>query len=309
VKPVNTVFAGTSFEGESILRSLNENKNFNLVGVITQPDKPVGRHQKLQPTRIKQVATELKLKVFEPNKKDENYQKVIDEVKPDLVIVLAFGEFLPDVILNYPKYKCLNVHYSLLPQLRGACPVQMAIMQGLEKTGVTIQIMEHDMDVGPILAQKDVEITDSDTTETLKDKLIPAGKELIISMLPKWIAREITPQSQDDSKATYCYIKDVSKEAAQIDWEKENPKEIERKVRALQPRPVAWTMLNGKRLKIYESEIIKNSEKIQPGNLLSIEDKPAIATKNPEIKILLRSVQLEGKKRMTGEEFLRGIRI
>jgi methionyl-tRNA formyltransferase len=308
MKQVNTVFIGSSYEGIEILRSLHENGKYNIVGVITQPDKPSGRKMELTPTEIKETATELGIKVYEPNGVEKEYKKIIETAKPELIICIAFGEFIPKVVLGYPKYKCLNIHYSLLPKLRGACPVQSAIMKGVKKTGVTIQIMEEKMDIGPILSQKEISISDKETTETLKDKLVPLGHDLLLKILPDWIDGKIEPETQDESNATYCYLRDMSKESAQIIWKDEDPEAIEKKIRALSSWPVAWTIIGGKRLKIFEAELITNNSKINAGNLVEINKLPSIATKDPNIKLELLSLQLEGKKRMSGKEFMQGFR-
>jgi len=240
MKPVNTVFIGSSFEGKEILKSLHGKKEYNITGVITQPDRPVGRKKVLTPTDIKSTALNLRTEIFEPDGKEENYKEIIEKTQPELVICIGFGEFIPKVILEYPRYKCLNIHYSLLPRLRGACPVQSAILEGFKKTGVSIQIMEEKMDIGPIIGQKEIEIAPKETTATLKKKLIPAGHDLLFEILPKWIKGEIQPKEQNHSKATYCYKNDISKETAEISWEIEDPEQVVRKIRALIPWPVAW---------------------------------------------------------------------
>ncbi|MFH1547202.1 MAG: methionyl-tRNA formyltransferase [bacterium] len=308
MKPVNTVFIGSSYEGKEILKTLHLSDKYKITGVITQPDKPSGRKQELTPTEIKSTALELGIEIFEPNGDKEKYKKILEETKPKLIICIAFGEFIPKIVLEYPKYKCLNIHYSLLPELRGACPVQAAIMRGNKKTGVTIQVMEEKMDVGPILSQREVEISDDETTETLKEKLVPLGHDLLMKILPDWIDGEIEPQTQEKSNATYCYLKDMSKEAAKINWEVEEPEEIERKIRALSSWPVAWTEVNSKRLKIFEAELVESNSDLKPGEITEIESIPVVATNNPEKKLRLITVQLEGKNQMSGEDFFKGFR-
>lgn len=307
MKPINTVFIGSSHEGAEILKTLNLSEKYRVTGVITQPDRPAGRKQISTPTQIKKTAINLGIPIFEPDNKKEEYEKALRKTKPELIVCIAFGEFIPNVVLEYPKHKCLNIHYSLLPELRGACPVQAAILRGLKKTGVTIQVMEEKMDVGPVIAQKEIEISEDETTETLKEKLIPLGHNLLMKILPDWIEGKIKPRIQDETKATYCYMKDMSKKSAKIDWKNEDSEVIDRKIRALSSWPVAWTIVNSKRLKIFEAEIAKSKTNDSVGKLIEVDGEPGFPTKDGK-NIILKSVQLEGKNRMSGKEFWMGFK-
>lgn len=306
-----TIFIGTSQEGTSSLIALHADPLFDVCGVITQPDKPTGRKKVLIPTPIKQTAENLEITVHTPDSsEDPIYEQILEEYNPELAITIAFGQFIPKSFLEFPTHRCLNVHYSLLPVLRGAVPVQKAILEGHEKTGVTVQIMEETMDTGPTLAQKTIKIEKRETTPTLKDKLITTGKDLLMETLPKWISGKITPKEQDPSEATYCYMNDISKENAYIDWKTTSPVRIDRMVRALLPWPVAWTTLqNGKRLKIFEAELAEEKHTYTPGTIIESSDRLLFATNNPNLVLNITSAQLEGKERMPGDVLKRGLNL
>lgn len=307
-KPVRTIFAGSSFEGISILKSLIEDPLINVTAVITQPDRPVGRKHELTPTPVKVVAQEHRLKVYTPQKDRTVYQKILDDQKPELIIVVAFGDILPEFVLNFPRYKCLNVHYSLLPRLRGAVPVQKAILEGHRSTGVTIQVMEASLDTGSVIIQEEIPIDPHDTTITLKEKLIPIGVDLIQKIIHPWINGEVALQQQDHTKATYCYQDDISKQKAQIEWQNTTPVRIVRMVRALVPWPVAWTTINSKRVKIFEAEIVDCNKVLDAGTPFVLDNNLLVATIDPGKAVRLITVQPEGKSKMSGEDLARGLR-
>jgi methionyl-tRNA formyltransferase len=304
---VRTTFIGTSKEGIPALKELIKCPTFNVRSVITQPDRPVGRKQKMQSTPIKKTAQEHDIEVYAPNSDKDEYKKVMDIEEPDLIVTISYGEIIPEYVINFPKYKCLNIHYSLLPELRGAVPVQMAILRGLKETGVTIQIMEKTLDTGPIIAQEKVRISPDDTTESLKNKLIPVGTDLLMDTLHKWINEEIVPVPQESKIEDYCYESDISKDKAFIKWGDTSPDKIDRMIRAFYPWPIAWTYLsNGERLKIFKGSIedIKHSRK--PGEVFKKINNIYIATNNPQKALLLEEVQKEGKKKMSGKDFALG---
>ncbi len=304
---VRTTFIGTSKEGIPALRELIKCPTFEVTSVITQPDRPVGRKQKMQSTPINETAKEHGIEVYAPDTDKEEYKKVMDIEKPDLIITISYGEIIPEYVIKFPKYKCLNIHYSLLPKLRGAVPVQMAILRGLKDTGVTIQIMEKTLDTGPIIAQEKVPISPNDTTESLKNKLIPIGTELLMDTLHKWINEEIVPVPQNQKIEDYCYESDISKDKAFIKWEDTSPDTIDRMIRAFYPWPIAWTYLpNGKRLKIFEGSIKDFRHSKQPGEMFKKDNLIYIATNNAQKALLLEEVQKEGKKKMKGKTFAMG---
>jgi methionyl-tRNA formyltransferase len=234
----------------------------------------------------------------------------MEEENPELIITISFGEILPEFVIDYPKYKCLNVHYSLLPKYRGAVPVQAAILAGDQKTGVTIQVMAAKLDEGPVIAQKEVKIEDDETTPTLKSKLIPAGTNLLMETLPKWIAEEIEARPQGKCEGPYCCTGDISKKSAHIKWNEMEPQYIERVVRAMLPWPVAWTFLpDGKRLKIFEATIEDINHSKNAGELFKKDKFIYFATKYPHKAIKLETVQKEGKQKLSGKQFACGYKI
>lgn len=304
---IKTIFIGTSYEGVSSLESLIENPQYEVTAVITQPDKPVGRKKVLTPTPIKEIAVKNNIKVYTPENNLKKYKELVEKENPDLAVTIAFGEFLPKVLLDYPEYKCLNVHYSLLPQLRGAVPVQMAILRGLEKTGVTVQIMEVECDTGPILAQKEIPIENGETTLTLKQKLIPLGKDLLMRTLKSWTSGKITPAAQKTDVCDCCYRNDISKENAEIDWNEMDTEYIDRMIRAFLPWPVAWTTLhNGKRVKIFEADIVTKKTCGPPGTITVIDKSVLFSTKNSAKALDVKVLQIEGKNKITASEFSKG---
>ena len=245
--------------------------NLKPVLVITAPDKPVGRKQILTPSAVKIVAQRHNIKV---GHRMSNFLKI----RPNLIIVAAYGQILPKKILKIPKYGCLNVHPSLLPKYRGASPIQYAILNGDKKTGVTIMLMDEKMDHGPILNQQKRKINSKITYEELLKELANLGAKLLIGTIPKWIQGKIKPKPQDHSKATYTKI--LKKEDGKIDWTKK-PEEIERQIRAFNPWPGTYTIYNKKRLKILKTEILKG-------------------------RLIIKEVQLEGKRQMNFKDFLNG---
>lgn len=307
---IRTIFVGAGPEGVSTLEYLLKDPEVEIVAVVTQIDKPQGRKQIMTPTPIKKIASAREIPVYEPQGKDREYKRILDESKPELIIVISFGEILPSFLVEHPKYKCLNIHYSLLPLLRGAVPVPMAILQGFKKTGITIQVMVSQLDEGPIVTQKEIDISPEDTTETLKEKLIFLGVDQLQKTLHPWIAGMISPKPQDNSKATYCYRKDISKENAEIDWKTMKPHYIERMVRAFVPWPIAWaTLPNGKKLKIFSAALKKTqTSKVLPGQIIPDKEQLFFQTSDPQILLNAIEVQQEGKNRTTGKEFLKGYR-
>ena len=264
-EPVRTLFLGTDWESVETLDTLFHDPRFNIVGVITQPDKKAGRKKELTPSKVKIFAIDNGIPVFHTEKNEEKYKEALDKFKPGLVVCKAFGEIVPKFFLEYPKYKAINVHFSLLPKYRGAVPIQKAILEGNKKTGITIMLMSEGLDEGDILEQFEEDILDNDTNQSLRERLVKKSREVLPDILEKWINGEIKPKKQDNSKATYCWQKDISKENAEIDWDSEEPEYIERKIRAMIPWPVAWTMMDGKRMKIFRAEIVNIESSVQAG--------------------------------------------
>jgi methionyl-tRNA formyltransferase len=312
---MKTIFLGTAWESLETLKVLHEDPFFDVVCVITTPDKPVGRKQKLTPSEVKKYALENNIPVVHTEKKKESYIKVLEEYKPEIVVCKAFGEIIPKEFLDYPQYGCINIHFSILPKYRGAVPIQKAILEGEEETGISIMLMSEGMDEGDVLKIFKKEIKQDDTNITLRERLVKKTTGVLIPTLKDWIEGNITPIKQKDEEATYCWQKDISKENAEILWEEYEPEYIERMVRALVPWPVPWTTLPdtlqdslaGKRIKIFEAELVNTKHNKRPGEMFSKNDMVLFATKNPEIALRITSFQLEGKSETNEKQFLNGI--
>ena len=308
---VKIVFWGTPDFAVKPLEVLIE--NFNVLAVITNPDEPVGRKAILTPPPIKVLARKYKIPVFQPNKLAiENCKLEIPSA--DIYVVAAYGKIISKEILEIPKYGALNIHPSLLPKWRGASPIQYAILNGDEETGVTIMLMDEKMDHGPIFAWRELEIRNPKseirkyTTPELSEILSKMGAELIIETVPKWINGEIKPVTQDEDKATYSKI--LKKEDGRIDWSK-SAEEVERQVRAFTPWPGSFTYWKRSekevRLELLEADIVKSAD--FPDNIalrgILIKDK-RLFIKTGEGYLEILRIQPEGKKEMTAKEFING---
>lgn len=223
------------------------------IAVITQPDRPAGRTQIVEPTPVKLVALKHTIPVYQPEDiRESQWTEKICELAPELIVVVAFGQIIPQSILDIPPKGCINVHPSLLPRHRGATPWQETILQGDTKTGVTIMLMDEKMDHGPILAQEKIDVAQAETTKSLENKTAAVGIPLLISALEQWFMGTIVPNEQKHEEATYTRL--LKKESGKIDWSK-SAIEIERMVRALEPWPGTWTEWNGKRIKILKTHL------------------------------------------------------
>jgi methionyl-tRNA formyltransferase len=302
---IKTLFMGTPALGATVLRKLAE--NYEVIGVVTQPDRPAGRKNILTPPPVKVTAQELGLPVLQVEKlRSAEAQAQLREFAAgaEVFVVAAFGMILPEAVLNMPPKQCVNVHASLLPSGRGASPVAQAILDGLAETGVTIMLIEKALDAGPVLSQRVVPLAPDETQATLMDKLAEAGAELLVDTLPGWVAGEITPQPQDHRRATYTGI--IKKEAGLIDW-KERAVQIQRKARAYDPWPGIYTYWEGQLLKLGHCQVVEPDRPYQPGEVfLTGNNQLAIAT--GQDAILPESLQLPGKKMLPGADFLRGYR-
>lgn len=294
------VFFGTSKFAIPALEALI-GAGYEVAAVVTQPDRPAGRKQEPLPSPVKQVALKLGLKVVQPQNLDSKFQ-VRDS---DLFIVASYGEIIPKTILDLPKFGVLNIHPSLLPKHRGPSPIQAAILSGDRETGVSIIKLDEEMDHGPILAKSKFQITDSKIEfKNLHDQLAKLGTDLLIETLPKCLAGKLQPIPQDHAKATFTKI--ITKSDGRIDWKKP-AKEIDRMVRAYHLWPVAWTMLDGRRLKIYSSTslpLTNGAAAQMAGEVETSTDKLFVSTGGGFLEIV--SLQLEGGKRLTAADFLRG---
>lgn len=301
MKNLKVVFMGTPSFAVPILNSLIE--SCNVIMLVCQPDRKKNRKGKIEYPETKKVALDHNIDVFQPQNLNEDYQKILS-LKPDIIITCAYGQFVPKEILNFPKYGCINVHGSLLPELRGGAPIHWAIIRGYKETGITIMNMAPKMDAGDILAQAKIPISDSMTLGELYQKMSNLGSELLIKTLPQIINNEITPIPQDESKVTYAY--NVSKQDEKIDFS-QKAQDIKNLVRGLNPIPAAYCYLDDKRVKIYEVEILENYTPTKYGEIIKIEKDGIICTtKDKLIKIL--SLALEGKKRVSAKDYINGIK-
>jgi methionyl-tRNA formyltransferase len=297
------VFMGTPEFAVPVLDALTHT-NHPIVGVYTRPDQPAGRGKQLQQSPVKRLAAAHDLTVFQPKtlRKPEPAAE-LRALAPDLVIVAAYGLILPQEVLDIPTLGCVNTHASLLPRHRGAAPIAAAILAGDAETGVTLMQMEAGLDTGPILVQRSIPISDDDTTGTLTTKLAHLAAALLIEMLPRILAEEITPQSQDEARATL--FKTIRKEEGLIDWTRPAI-DIARQVRAFNPWPSAYSFWNGSLLKILRARATRDGPREEPGRVVQV--KEGIAVETGAGALLLREVQLAGKRAMTIEEFVRGQR-
>ena len=296
------VFMGTPDFSVPVLKALID--NYKVKAVVTQPDKVVGRNGKIAKPPVKIIAEENNILVIQLSKIRDSYQEIID-LDPDIIVTCAYGQILPKELLDYPKYGCINVHASLLPELRGGAPIHRAIINGYKKTGVTIMYMAPGMDDGDIISQKEIEILDTDTASTLHDKLSKIGSELLIETLPSIFDGTNNRKSQDESKVTFAPI--IKPEDEIIDFSKTS-KDIYNKIRGLNSFPGAYFILDGKRFKVWESMIVKDyyPEKLN-GEIVKIY-KEGIGIKTSNGVIVLTVIQPEGKSKMMCRDYINGLK-
>ena len=295
------LFIGTGDIGMPTLQALLKSEH-EIVGVVTQPDKPVGRAQTIEPPPIKKALAATKIRVLQPARiKDRQAIEEIHALTPDVIVVMAYGQILPSDILEVPKITCLNLHASLLPRWRGAAPIQAAIAAGDRKTGITVMYMNEGLDTGDILLQRAIDIEPTDTGGSLHDRLAKVAPETLLESLELLENGRAPRIPQHDALATYA--SKLKREDGKIDWT--NPADaIERKIRAFDPWPGAFMKYDGQNLKIFSATIL--ALRGTPGEILQSEKGLVIAA--GEGALSLGQVQLEGKRRMTAAEFLRGHR-
>ncbi len=297
------VFMGAAELSLPALKWLIQSEH-QVVAVYTQPDKPAGRGRAPAPPAVKSVALEHGLTLLQPTSlKDAAAQETLAQFRPDVIVVAAYGRILPGQVLALPPFGCLNIHPSLLPRHRGPSPIQGAILAGDESTGVTIILLDEGLDTGPIIAQRRVAIEPGDTTQSLTERLAQIGARLLGEALPLWLSRSVTPQPQEDDGVTYTRL--FSKQDGEVDWHLPAA-EIGRRVRAFHPWPGCYTRWQGKMLKILEADSL-SGERGGVGRVVALEEE-GIGVQTGDGIIGLRQVQLEGKRAMSGKEFLRGQR-
>ncbi|MDO5156240.1 MAG: methionyl-tRNA formyltransferase [Eubacteriales bacterium] len=276
--------------------------------VITQPDKAKGRSNKLIYTPVKETAIAYNIPVEQPEKvREEQMVQKIRDIQPDVIVVVAFGQILPESILNIPKYGCINVHASLLPAYRGAAPIQWAVIDGLKETGVTTMYMEKGLDTGDIICQSHITLDVDETGGSLFEKLAKDGAKLLIETLKQLEAGTATRTKQDDSKSSYAKM--LTKDMGKLDFSKDAGS-LECLIRGLNPWPSAYTSLNGKSLKIYKAEVISEDCSLtgEPGEITG-KDKKSFTVRCGTGALRIMNLQLEGKKRMDTSAFLLGYEI
>jgi methionyl-tRNA formyltransferase len=303
--PLRVIFMGTAELSCASLEKLSADKNFQVLAVVTQPDKPKGRELKLTPSPVKILAEKLKLPVLQPLKaRDENFIAELRALKPDLMVVVAYGQILPQTLLDVPPHGCLNVHTSLLPKYRGAAPIQWAIADGEPETGVTIMKMDAGLDTGPILSTRRTPILPTDDSQILHDRLAQLGAELLVETIPDYVAGKIPPQPQSASGSTYAAK--IKREDGQIDWNSPAEK-IWNRLRAFTPWPGAFTFLQTEAkpqlLKIWKAE---PTEKSGNAGEISSADKSGIVVGCGKNALRILELQREGGKRLSVEQFLIG---
>ena len=295
------LFIGTGDIGMPTLQALLKSEH-EIVGVVTQPDKPVGRAQTIEPPPIKKALAATKIRVLQPARiKDRQAIEEIHALTPDVIVVMAYGQILPSDILEVPKITCLNLHASLLPRWRGAAPIQAAIAAGDRKTGITVMYMDEGLDTGDILLQRTIDVGSAETGGSLHDRLAKVAPVALLESLELLENGRAPRIPQDNALATYA--SKLKREDGKIDWT--NPADaIERKIRAFDPWPGAFMKYDGQNLKIFSATIL--ALRGTPGEILQSEKGLVIAA--GEGALSLGQVQLEGKRRMTAAEFLRGHR-
>lgn len=297
------VFMGTPDFSVPILKQLITD-GYNVVGVVTQPDRPKGRKKEITPPPVKIEALKHSIPVIQPNKirDPEELQEVL-ALQPDLIVTAAFGQILPKQLLDAPKYGCINVHASLLPELRGGAPIHYALLQGKKKTGITIMYMAEKLDAGDILTQAEVTIEEKDNVGTLHNKLSEVGAKLLSETIPLLLDGKITPVKQDEEKATFAA--NIKREQEKIDWSRTG-EEIYNQIRGLNPWPVAYTFVKGQVVKIWWGEKIKGINSGNPGSILRIEEDGIVVATGNNTAIKITELQPSGKKRMTAKQYLLG---
>ncbi len=301
------MFMGTPDFALFSLKKLHES-GYDIAAVITQPDKPTGRGYVMTPPPVKRWALEQELTVYQPaTLKDEAFADLLKEVDPELIVVVAYGKILPESVIKYPRLGCINVHGSLLPEYRGAAPMQRAIIDGKKTTGITTMFMDVGLDTGDMLLKCEVDILENDNFEDIHDKLGAAGAELLIETVEGLRAGTITPEKQDDSRSNYA--KKIEKADCLIDFSKD-ARTVHDLIRGLSPIPLSFTHTpDGKLLKVVKSEVADADceDSADPGTVVSLDGKITVACGRGKIDLL--TVIPEGKSKMNSADYIRGRRL
>lgn len=295
---MRVVFMGTPDFAVPCLEAL-VNAGYEVIGAFTQPDKPKGRGYALAPPPVKVTALEHNIPVYQPKTlRDGEALKILEELSPECIVVVAYGKILPKDILELPKYGCINVHASLLPKYRGAAPIQWSVINGESETGVTAMYMDEGLDTGDMIMKRSCEIGENETAGELHDKLSALGAQLIVEALKALENGSAKREKQDDSLS--CYSPMLDKSLCQIDWSK-SAQQVHNKVRGLSPWPVATSLINGKKVKIHQT--LLSSDNGTPGEIISLSPLTVACGSG---SVIINELQLEGKKRMNSQSFLNG---
>lgn len=297
------VYMGTPDFAVLPLRAMKE-AGFEVAAVVTQPDKPKGRGKTMMPTPVKEEAVALGIPVYQPVKvKEPEFLETLKEIAPDIIVVAAFGQIIPKTILNLPRFGCINIHASLLPKYRGAAPIQQAVIDGEKESGVTIQKMGEDLDTGDMISKAVVVLAPEETGGSLFDKLSKAGADLLVKTLPSIFDGTAVYEKQPEESPT-PYASMITKQMGLLDFTK-SAEVLERLVRGLNPWPSAYTFLSGKTLKVWKSRVGEEKGSALPGTVVKT-DKNGIHVACCDKTLILEEIQIEGKKRMDADAFLRG---
>lgn len=300
---MRVIFMGTPDFATGTLEEIVK-AGHEVVGVVTQPDKPKGRGKTMMPTPVKETALKYNLPVYQPRKvREPEFVEVLRSLKPDVMVVAAFGQIITKEILEMPKYGCINVHASLLPAYRGAAPIQWAVINGDKESGVTIMQMDEGIDTGDMIEKAVVPIAEDETGGSLFDKLSHTGAKLCVKVL-KDLEEGTAVGEKQPEESTTPYAKMIDKKMGEVDWKK-SAKEIEQLIRGLNPWPSAYTKVHGKTLKLWKAKVLLETSQMKPGQIVKVT-KDSLAVQTGQGMLEIQELQLEGKKRMDTSSFLRG---
>lgn len=291
MKNIKVVFMGTPEFSVPVLAALIDNTN--VVGIVTQPDKG-----NIPP--VKKLALEKNIKVFQPSKIRTEYDDILS-LNPDIIVTCAYGQIIPKDILDYPKFGCINIHASLLPKLRGGAPIHRAILEGYKETGITIMYMDESMDTGDIISMESITIGDNETVGSLHDRLKILGRDLFMKTLPIIVNGNVNRIQQKNEEATYAY--NIKRIDEKIDWN-ETKEKIHNQIRGLNPFPGSYSLLDDKILKIWESQVSEEKTNGENGEIVKLDSGIHVKVNNGSI--VIKSLQLEGKRKMNYKEFING---
>ena len=300
---MRVIFLGTPDFATGTLEEIVK-AGHEVAGVVTQPDKPKGRGKSMMPTPVKETALKYNLPVYQPKKvREPEFVELLRSLKPDVMVVAAFGQIITKEILEMPKYGCINVHASLLPAYRGAAPIQWAVIYGDKESGVTIMQMDEGIDTGDMIEKAVVPIAEDETGGSLFDKLRHTGAKLCVKVL-KDLEEGTAVREKQPEESTTPYAKMIDKKMGEVDWKK-SAKEIEQLIRGLNPWPSAYTKVHGKTLKLWKAKVLLETSQMNPGQIVKVT-KDSLAVQPVQGMLEIQELQLEGKKRMDTSSFLRG---